>query len=279
MKCPLTPTTLRASILLLLTVLFVASVNHTKKYKRTPAPESLNIVLSPIVQMFMAGGDRFLATNIAVLRASIFPLPSINPESAAALGQVHWVASQLNPANEDNYYTAQGILPWYGQIETTRKVLSAAADNRPFDFLPLFFLGFNAMHFEKKFTESGDYFQRAAMRMHGDDKLKLQAMAAKFYEKGDDPDFAIRVIKAMQDGTRSKALKDHLQIRIARLEMLKFLRSASKRYEERYHQPPAKLDDLVSSGTITSLPIDPFGVGFELSPQGVPVFIMKKAAK
>lgn len=276
MKQALISTSIRISILVTMAALFAFSVDSTKHYKRAAAPESLNIVLSPIVQMFMAGGDRFLATNVAVWRASTFPLPSINQESAQALAQVHLVASQLNPANEDNYYTAQGILPWYGQIDATRVVLSAAADNRPKDFLPLFFLGFNSMHFEKKFTESGRYFERAATRMQGNDKLKLQAMAAKFYEKGDDPDFAIKVIQAIRDGTRSQALKDHLQVRIARLEMLKFLRSASQRFEERYKRPPSKLEELVSSGIIVSLPVDPFDVGFELSPQGVPVLKLRK---
>lgn len=276
MKQALISTFFRVSILATLAALFAFSVDALKHYNRQAAQESLNIVLSPIVQMFMAGGDRFLATNVAVWRASTFPLSSINHESAKALAQVHVVASQLNPANEDNYYTAQGILPWYGQIDATRDVLSAAADNRPKDFLPLFFLGFNAMHFEKKFTESGSYLERAATRMQGDDKLKMQAMAAKFYEKGEDPDFAIKIIQAIRDGTRSQALKDHLQIRIVRLEMLKFLRSASQKYEERYKHPPSNLDELVSSGIIVSLPVDPFGVGFELSPQGVPVLKLRK---
>lgn len=276
MRHALHSTLLRVSILTTLVTLFAFSVDSLRAYKRKVAPESLNIVLSPIVQTFMAGGDRYLATNVAVWRASTFPLSSINPESAKALAQVHLVASQLNPANEDNYYTAQGILPWYGQVDATRKVLSAAAENRPRDFLPFFFLGFNAMHFERKFTESGSYFEQAATRMQGDDKLRLQAMAAKFYEKGDDPDFAIKVIQAIRNGTRSQALKDHLQVRIARLEMLKILRSASQQYETRYKHPPSKLEELVSSGTITSLPIDPMGVGFELSPLGVPVLKMRK---
>lgn len=260
----------------ILAALFVISVDNVKYYKRQAAPESLNVVLSPVVQMFMAGGDRFLAANIAVWRATVFPVSSINPESVHALAQVQLVASQLNPAHEDNYYTAQGILPWYGKIDTTKKILSAAADSRHTDFLPLFFLGFNAMYFEKNFTDSGRYMERAAMRMQGQDRLKMQAMAAKFYEKGDDPDFAIKVIRGMQESTRSQALKDHLQIRLIRLEMLKFLRAASTRFEVRFQRPPAKLEELVTSGVVASLPVDPMGVGFELSLKGVPVLKLRK---
>jgi hypothetical protein len=276
MKLPASSTLFRLSGLCILAGLFAFSAASVKHYQRQVAPQSLNIVLSPIVQMFMAGGDRFLAANIAIWRATVFPLSSVNAESVQALAQVQVVASQLNPANEDNYYTAQGILPWYGEIEPTSKILSAAADSRKTDFLPLFFLGFNAMYFEKNFTESGAYLERAALRMQGQDKLKMQALAAKFYEKGDDPDFAIQVIRGMQENTRSQALKDHLQIRLIRLEMLKFLRAASSRFEARFQRPPAKLEELVTSGIVENLPIDPMGVGFELSPSGVPALKLRK---
>jgi hypothetical protein len=276
MKSPIPPSLLRLGSLIVLAALFAYTALSLRHYERQTAPESLNVVLSPIVQMFMAGGDRFLATNIAVWRATVFPLASINAESVQALTQVQLVASQLNPANEDNYYTAQGILPWYGQTDATQEILIAAADKRPTDFLPLFFLGFNAMYFEKNYTESGSYLERAASRMQGQDKLKMQALAAKFYEKGDDPEFAIQVIRGMQENTRSQALKDHLQIRLIRLEMLKFLRAATDRFEARFQRPPAKLEELVTSGTITSLPADPMGVGFELSSNGIPVLKLRK---
>lgn len=267
---------LRVVSLVILTAFFAFTTVSIKDFKRQPAPESLNIVLSPIIQMFMAGGDRFLATNIAVWRATVFPLSSTNRETAEALAQVHLVASQLNPSHEDNYYTAQGIIPWYGQLDATRQILTAAAESRPEDFMPLFFLGFNAMYFEKNFTASGSYMERAAMRMEGDDKLRTQALAAKFYEKGDDPDFAIGVIRGMMEGTRSTALKEHLQVRVVRLEMLKFLRTAASRFEERFNRPPAKLEELVTSGTVEGIPIDPMGVGFDLSPRGVPVLKLRK---
>lgn len=276
MKSPTYSALLKMGSLIILAMLFAFTVINVKHYKRQAAPESLNVVLSPIVQMFMAGGDRFLATNIAVWRATVFPVSSINQESVHALAQVQLVASQLNPANEDNYYIAQGILPWYGQLDTTNKILSAAADSRQTDFLPLFFLGFNAMYFEKNFTASGSYLERAALRMDDQNKIRMQALAAKFYEKGDDPDFAIQIIKGMQENTRSQDLKDHLQIRLVRLEMLKFLRTAASRFAVRYQRPPGQLEELVTGGVVASLPIDPMGVGFELSPDGVPVLKLRK---
>lgn len=276
MKPAAHPTLLRLGGVAVLAALFVFAVAGVKRHEREAAPESLNVVLSPVIQMFMAGGDRFLAANVAVWRTTVFPLSSTDTESAHALAAAQLVASRLNPAHEDNYYTAQGILPWYGQVEATREILTAAADSRSTDFLPLFFLGFNAMYFEKKFTESGSYLERAASRMQGEDRLRMQATAAKFYEKGDDPDFAIKVIRGMQESTRSQALRDHLQIRVVRLEMLKFLRAAAGRFEARFRRPPASLEELVTSGIVVSLPVDPMGAGFELNPDGVPVLKLRK---
>lgn len=276
MKLPGYSTLPRLGSLCILAALFIFSAANIKHYKRQAAPQSLNIVLSPIVQMFMAGGDRFLAANIAVWRTTVFPISAINPETVPALAQVQLVASQLNPANEDNYYTAQGILPWYGQIDPTRKILTSAANNRPTDFLPLFFLGFNAMYFEKNFTGSGAYLEQAASRMQGQDKLRMQALAAKFYEKGEDPDFAILVIRGMQNSTRNQDLKNLLQIRLTRLEMLKFLRDATNRFEARFQRRPTRLEELITSGIIVNLPVDPMGVGFELSPNGIPVLKLRK---
>lgn len=257
-------------------LVFWGSTQQLQRFPRVPHVGSLSVVFSPAVQLFMSGGDRFLAANLDVMRATFLPVGGLNAESAGALAVLHRDATEFNPRNEDNYYIAQAVLPWFGQVKAGNEILLAAAKARSHDFLPYFFLGFNEMYFNGDYSKAGGYFLQAAERTQGKQHDSLVAMSAKFYEKGDNPDLAIAVIKALQDGTHNPGLKQYLQIRILRLQMLKFLRAAATRYEARYKKRLSSLEELVRAGVISAVPIDPLGIGFELNGNGTPVLPLRK---
>lgn len=255
---------------------FAGSVNELKHFPRKPLAVTMEVRYSPIVQLLMSGGDRYLAANIDVMRSVMLPVEDLNVGNASILASIQQDAASFNPYHEDNYYVAEAVLPWYEQVSAANAILDKATEFRSFDLLPPFFRGFNAMHFERNYTVAGKFFAESAQRTPDlRQRNSLLALSAKLYEKGDDPDFAISVLQGMQSGTRDNQLKEFLQIRIIRLQMLKFIRAAASKYEEKFHKRPAALDELVTSGIVAQLPQDPLGVGFSLK-NGIPVIKLNK---
>lgn len=263
--------------LMLLALLYAYSVSHLKDARRLKASDTLNIALPPLLQVPLAGGDRYLAANIAVFRALVVEAEGPDPAMFRVLAQVQEGASVLNPAHEDNYYTAQAILPWSGEVAANQLIQERAVASRPWDFLPAFFAGFNRFHFYQDPAAGARLLMEAAER-DPDNRDSLNGIAAKWYERGSDPQTAIDVIRSIQASTRSKALKQQLEKRIQRLQGLIALREAALQYRTRNGAPPAKLGDLVAQGLLQQLPQDPMEMGYGLDASGTPVLLKAKPA-
>jgi hypothetical protein len=254
---------------------YLYSTSIVKALPMPKAVEQINVAISPAVQIALAGGDPYLAANLAVFRATMVSVQDLNPADYPILAKVQDDASLLNPAQEDNYYIAQGVLPWIGEHRTAINILKKATLARTWDFMPPYFLGFNYMYFESKFEDAGHYYRIAADRVGGKNRDVLLDHAAKFMEKGEDPETAIQFIEGLIKSTRNQGLQQFLRVRIVRLERLIILRKAVTRYHQQYSRPPSNLNDLVESGILQALPNDPLGVGYRLDEHGVPQIIFQ----
>lgn len=266
---------LAASVFAAIVAAYFVSTATVKDMPRKKASDEINVAISPIVQIVLSGGDSFLAANLAVFRATIVAIQDLDPADYSTLAKVQDDASRLNPAQEDNYYIAQGVLPWVGEHRTAIDILTRASHARSGDFLPPYFLGFDYMYFEGKFEEAGHYYRLAADRVDGKNRDALLNNAAKFMEKGEDPEMAIQFINGLIKSTRNQTLKQFLYARVIRLERLIMLREAAAKYEQQFHRPPSQLNDLVESGILKALPTDPLGVGYHLDEKGVPQIIFR----
>jgi hypothetical protein len=80
----------------------------------------------------------------------------------------------------------------------------------------------------------------------------------------------------MAETAPAGAIRNYLQRRAARLKALASLRDAAVRYEQKLGRGPRSLDDLVSSGMLAAIPVDPFGAGFVIGPDGQPAVRTRK---
>jgi hypothetical protein len=87
-------------------------------------------------------------------------------------------------------------------------------------------------------------------------------------DKVPDIDMAISVVDGMAKQAKRKDFRAYLEQRVQRLRSLKSLRAAAVIFRERHGRVPARLDELVSSGLLPSIPKDPIGFGFDLDNQG-----------
>lgn len=234
--------------------------------RQPPRAEALMSVALPVpLQLLYAGGDRYLAANVGTWRAIMVGTVKLPHDTLKVLARVQGDVSWLNPGQEDNYYTATAILPWEGELDATQEILERATKARPTDVYPPFYLGFNKLHFHGDVQGAVEALVLAAS--HAQDEGTRQAltvMAARWSEKSDETEIAIQMVRLMAEGSKDRALKDYLKLREQRLQGLKSLRDAYKRFTESHGAPPASFGEMVSGGAIDRLPVDPLDGGYVL---------------
>lgn len=252
---------------------FLLGQSALKGVKRSRPNAEIEVALPIFIQVALAGGDRYLAANWSVIRALVTETSRMAPEEYQVLGQVQKDASWLNPAHEDNYYIATAILPWEGQVEPTQVILGRATVARFFDYQPPFYYAFNLFHFMGDAFGASEWLRRAAKELPDpDERLTMENLAAGWLDRSQDLDMAARIVDAMAAEAKRKDFADYLRQRSQRLRDLAALRRAAKIYSEQRGSPPGSLQDLLNAGVIGKLPIDPFGAGFAIDADGLPVF-------
>lgn len=238
--------------------------------------QSLLRVRLPIpVQLAYAGGDRYLAANLNVFRSMMVEARITEQETYRVQGQLQEDASVFNPWHEDNYYITAAILPWNGLVEPAQLVLERAARARTWDMWPAFFYAFNAMYFEHDMQRAGRWAELAAERDPGNSGA-LRAMAAKWYERGDDPQLALSMLETMRQQSRDENFRRLMEARVIRLQGLLALRRAAVAYEAEQGHAPHRLEALVGYAGLVALPQDPLQLGYALSPEGRPILVDHK---
>lgn len=252
---------------------YVVAVWNVTDLPRPKAPEGLRIRMPVLVQVLQAGGDRYLAADLNVVRIITVDTELQDEETFRIQAALSEDVSLLNPRHEDNYYMTASMLPWQGYVSAGQDVLLRASNARTWDFMPPFFYAFNAGYFERDYFKAAQWAEVASQRTFESNAAALREMAAKWSSKGDDPALAIDLIERLKsvtakDDARSLRLLD---ARIERLRGLQALRqAASRRAQEKPGQVLQTLEQLRGEGWLSSLPEDPLGVGYTVDTQGLP---------
>lgn len=277
---------LRKEVLAICALLAVGLGLHTAgsrtlntERKARPQDNGLNVALPVPVQLLLAGNDRYLAANINVFRTMMMDNAHPDVATVATQARLQTIAAFFNPAHEDNYYIAAATLSWQNQVPAAQRVLKASADSRPADIYPLFFYGFNQRMFLQDTLGGAQAIEQAALRAKGNNRLSLQAMAARWYEKMDNSREALNMVSAMAKQTRHPGLKEFLQQRALRLEGLVALKEAVVQYRTQQGRSPVDLADLLRTGILKKLPEDPTGQGYGLDKEGQVILLAPKANK
>lgn len=252
---------------------FIVMTQRLKVAPRQVVNVEMQVALPLFVQVAMAGGDRFLAANIAAIRALWVDNFKMRRDEFRILAKLQEDVSWLNPGHEDNYYIAAAILPWNDEVDAAQNILARATLARRFDYQPAFYYAFNLLHFKGDAVGASNWMREAAGHLpDGNNRLQMQNLAAIWLDKANDLDLAIRVVAAMAKQVNREDFRRYLQQRVIRLKMLREMREAAAGYRQRFGRPISTPDDLVSSGMVTELPIDPFGFGFIVDKSGQLVF-------
>lgn len=256
-------------LVLVLALVFVGTSERLKSAPRKSVSVEMQVALPLFVQVFMAMGDRYLAADLAAIRALVVAPEKMRPDEFRILAKVQQDVSWLNPAHEDNYYTAFAILTQFGELDAAQTILARANRVRFFDYQPAFFYGFNQWYHQHDPAGASATLRAAAEKLPDpDQRLTMQNLAARWMDRAQDTELAIRIVEAMAKEARRKDFRVYLETRVVRLRQLHQLRTAAAAYRERFGKPLPNLQQLVDSGMIPALPQDPFGFGFEFDKQG-----------
>ena len=240
---------------------------------RATAKPELLIALPRFAQVLLAAGDRYLAANLAGFRVLVAETARMRPEDYAVQAKLQRDIAWFNPAHEDNYYIAAAILPWNGEVDAAEYVLRKASDARSFDWYPLFQYGFLFYHFRHDPATGAQWLLKGVPRVKNQqDAWALQNVAAGCIEKGYEIAKAAGLVAPMAENSPRGAFRNYLQVRADRLRDLATLQDAAKRFRDRFGRDVKELGELLSSGMIARIPVDPLGVGFGLDASGRPIF-------
>lgn len=256
---------------------FLTVASRLEKIRQPAISAEMQVVLPRFIQVSLAGGDRFLAANVATFRTLTTDTQNQRPDRFVVQAIVQQDAAWLNPRHEDNYYLAAAHLPWNGQLDTAQRILAAASETRPYDMLPAFFYAFNEYHFHQD-ALAGSHWLKVAANHSQDEKerIGLEKLAARWMERGPDRHSVVKLLEATAEKSRYKALRRVIQMRAERVRHLILLDEAVAAYKRKYGRPPDSLDVLVQSGTMEALPQDPFGQGYTIDAQGKAQFKQPK---
>ncbi|MBE9609218.1 hypothetical protein [Chitinilyticum piscinae] len=245
--------------------------------QKNTAADRLRVILPESAQIFLAGGDSHLAANLGVFRAVTLTTGSVDSDTIQTLARIQVSAARLNPYSGDNYYIAQAVLPWQGEVTAANELLGVSAKARRWDYMPGFFLAFNQQYFLRQprlaiATLNNYAIPRAPTQNHA----AFQAMISKWLEQGETPEAAKALLMQMYKSTSHPQLKKILFARITRLDGLITIQNACTTYRVRYGAAPKDLSDLLESGVLQEIPNDPFKIGYQINAEGQAEFIYRR---
>jgi hypothetical protein len=190
---------------------------------------------------------------------------SVPPEYYAMFRTLQ-TALRLDPYNTDAYYFAQAAFTWdVGRVKEVNNMLDYGMRYRTWDYQLPFFAGFNAAYFLKDYTRAAEYMEKAAM-LSGEPLFTTLA-ARYFYEAGRE-DLGILFLDSMQKSVKEEKVKKVLQMRREALAAVKSIREASELFRTRNNREPASVEELVDSGFLRQVPVDPYGGRFFIADDG-----------
>lgn len=173
----------------------------------------------------------------------------------------------LNPYNEDAYYFAQGAFNWgVGQTESVNSILKYIMKYRTWDWKLPYFLGFNYSYFLHDYENAAKYFKEAG-KMTG--SPLFNKLAARYFYEGGDTELAISYMQFMLKSEKDKSRKKVYLVRLQVLEGMAMIEKSMERFHVQYGTFPYSIQEIVDSGILKNMPIDPYGGQYYIDNQGM----------
>lgn len=264
---------------------YTALLTHQGDPGRTSRPSSGIWNLPPVVLLALTGEFKGLMADYLTLEAGAQLGTELVRKQEGGFRvvkkQYDWpnihrifVAAQtLDPSFTQTFIMAHGWLPWEpaNMVAATQEILQTAAQNRPWDWQPYHFMGFNAYYFLNQPGEAGKLFLEAAKTPNAPQFLPI--LGARLAQKGGETKTAIVIMKSMlaEKNPDEPGYADMLD-RLKALEGVLLIEQAAASYEKTLGRKPSSLTELTASGILAAMPPNPYKVDYCMDTAGLIYF-------
>jgi len=260
-------------ILGLAVAVYMLQVRMDKIHPRSEKMEDLKYLPSG---KFLKGAalayDELLADLLWIKAIGYFGSHATTDQNYDWLYHILDVTTTLDPLFDDPYEFGGVVLAAeLGEVDKSIELLKRGIQNVPrhhsrYWYLP-FFLAFDYMYYKHDYLTAARYLEIAAKYPGRPDYLPL--LVSRLYANAEDPEVAITFLKEMIKSTESEELKEKLEKRIKEVVADRDIRELEKvrdRFFEQQGRHPEDINELVASGLISTLPKEPFGGQYRISP-------------
>lgn len=176
------------------------------------------------------------------------------------------VITTLDPQYSYAYYVGGVVLTNYAnRIDLSNRLLEKGHRENPGEWNLPFLLGYNHYFGLGDAAKGAEYIQIASRTPHAPDFLP--GLATRMYAEAGNPDVALEFLETLWKENPELAIREKLEDRAKEVLIERDLRSlehAVAQFHRQYHEFPKRLDDLVTKGYVTRIPLEPFGGSYRL---------------
>jgi hypothetical protein len=264
-------------LLVMLIPLHLAGLRHAaSEWKALPkGDESHYVIPSSILKLSSLEFDS-LVSDFLLLRAMVFLGSTYERAERPKVKEWEWrqlhsnltAATDLDPYFLDPYYLAQAHLTWEaGMAREANVLLAKGSQNRHWDWLLPFYMGFNHFYFLQENEEASVHLMEASRRSGAHPILASLAtrLAIKEQRTGNAIVFMEEMLKREEDET----VREAYQLRLEALRGILVLERGVEQYQVQFGESPRSLEVLVETGLLPQIPGDPYGGEFYIDENGI----------
>ncbi|MBI5896320.1 MAG: hypothetical protein HZB24_10075 [Desulfobacterales bacterium] len=229
--------------------------------------------MDPTLLKVVSGPFKGLMADYLILKASVFMGGSLKTTSED-WEAVHTLLKQslyLDPLFFQTGYYTQGLLSWRpGMQKKAVELLRYQAEQRYWDWEPMFYVGFDYFFYLKDTPKAAEYMRQSALRPGA--PLIATSLAARLTQRSGQTLTAIALLKTMKEQAEDDYSRSLYEKRLEAYLGIHQLEQAIAAYEKSQGRKPETLEQLVSQGILTALPTNPFGDHFIYEPDTGKVF-------
>ena len=217
---------------------------------------------------FAALGYRNIVADLLWLKA-VQGLSGRQQSREGYLGAYHAadVLTDLDPQFVHAYqYTGTVLGVIAGMPKESVALLEKGVRHNPSVWQLSFFLGYDYYYELGDPINAAKHFQAAAL-LPGSPPW-LAGLAARMSVEGNDPNTAVEFLQRIYSQTQDVEVREGLDQRIREASVerdIRLIEAGIKTFRDKMGKSPETLEDLVRSGILASIPLEPFGGRYEYS--------------
>ena len=259
----------------LATAIYALAIPHLFEVQKQRRLEQLSLPGEIPASVVRAGSMEFkgVVADFLMLQAmtfmgeKIFRNRDLTPEEWQHLHRLLTKTTDIDRRFWDPYLLAETMLVWQaGMIEEGNQLLLKAAEHRPWDYRPYYFLGFNHFYFNKNAEKAAPYLRKAAQIPGG--PYYLQGLAGRFSLYANETAIGIIFLDDMLRETVDPGIRQYLEKRLLTLKIIHDLGKKVRAFKAATGTLPRSFAEMIESGLLKEVPADPYGGEFVLLGNG-----------